>query len=142
MTINKNAAESPKTSCVAYLIFGLVIIVLIGLLGECVGGLQKIVSPVATADPQEQAAINAVQNQSTPLARNMHESIAVVLVFLENEGHTQSIDGWYVSGGSDYYSVKFYFYLDGNHEFAEWWYYPSTRSIIPKNDWAYTFMGE
>ena len=139
--VNKIAPKKSNTSCVTYIVVGVVIIVLIGLLGECVSGLQRIASPVATADPQEQAAITAVQSQSTPLGKNMHESIAVVLVLLENEGHTQSIDGWYVNDGSDYYSVKFYFYYDGNHKFAEWWYYPSTGSIVPKNDWAFAFMG-
>ena len=104
--------------------------------------MQDRALPARTADPQERAAIDAVQNQDTAIASNMHDSIAVILVLLENDGHVQSIDGWYVSKGSSYYSVTFYFYLDGNREYAEWWYYPDTKSIIPKNDWAFTFMGE
>ena len=133
--------QESRTSCVTYLILGIIILCLISSLGQCASDLQDLVSPASTASPQEQAAVDAVKNQHTSIANNMPESVAVVLVLLENEGHTQSVDGWYVSKGNGYYSVKFYFYLDGNREYAEWWYYPGTKSIIPKNNWAFTFMG-
>jgi len=142
MSNNKTNAQTSKMSCGTFLILGVVIFFLVTILGQCMTGNQNVVSPVATADPQEQTALGAVQNQDTPIANNMHESIAVVLVLLENDGHTQSIDGWNVSRGNNYYSVKFYFYLDGTREYGEWWYYPETKIIIPKNDWAFIFMGE
>lgn len=137
------AAQPSKTSFGTCIVLGIIGFCILSLLTQCISSLQNSTSSsAATADPQEQAAIDAVQNQSTILANNMHESIAVVLVLLENDGHTQSIDGWNVSRGDGYYSVKFYFYLDGNREYAEWWYYPDTELIVPKNDWAFTFMGE
>ncbi|MBW7848822.1 MAG: hypothetical protein H3C41_12190 [Bacteroidales bacterium] len=135
--------QPSKITCGGYIILGIVGLCVMSLLGQCISGFQNLTaSPPATADPQEQAAIDAVQNQSTVYASNMKESVAFILVLLENEGHTVSVDGWYVSTGNGYYSVKFYFYLDGKREYAEWWYYADTKFIMPKNDWAFTFMGD
>lgn len=91
------AAQPSKASCGTYIVLGIVGICILSLLGQCISSLQNSTSPsVVTADPQEQAAIDAVQNQDTIIADNMHESIAVVLFLLENDGHTQSIGGWYI----------------------------------------------
>ncbi len=71
----------------------------------------------------------------------MHESVGVALAITELNGHTVSIDGWYVHDQGQYHSVYFRFYVDGTREFAEWWHYPDGR-ILPKNYWASVFMGQ
>ncbi len=95
-----------------------------------------------TLTPQEKTAIDAVQSQKTTLGSNMHESVGMAFVIIESEGHTMKVDGWY-SGGIDTgkVSVKFYFYIDGKREYAEWIYYPD-GIILPNNEWAFVFMGE
>lgn len=146
---NKNA-QSEKSSSNPYIALGLLAFCLLSLI--VIAFLQRPTTnttkqnyqapPVATTDPQEQIALEAIQNQNTIFASNMHESIGVVLVILENDGHTISVDGWSVGKGGGHYVVKFYFYLDGERQFAEWWYYSDTGSKIAQNDWAFAFMGE
>lgn len=94
-----------------------------------------------TLTPQEITAIDAVQSQDTVLASNMHESIGVAFVIIESEGHSMKVDGWYAGTYDDEVSVKFYFYIDGKRDFAEWIYYPDGL-ILPNNEWAFVFMGE
>ena len=71
----------------------------------------------------------------------MAEGIAIALTITELDGHTTSMDGWYVSAAPDHHAVFFRFYVDDVRQSAEWWYYPS-GTIVPKNEWAFVFMGQ
>lgn len=142
VVIPSQKTKTPQTGNLqGALLIGAAAIFFIWLVGQCSGSGNDRSPKVATADPAGQAAIRAVQNQSTLLADNMHESIGLALVITELEGHTTSIDGWYVSSASDHHSVKFKFYVDNGSQSAEWWYY-SSGTIVPRDEWAFVFMGQ
>jgi len=127
---------------ISILTFFVCFVILPSLAQSVGGGKNTANESYVTIDPQAQVAVDAVKNEDTLLGDNMHEGIALILTLAEIEGHTQSIDSWSVRKADGHYSVKFHFHLDGNHEYAEWWYYPDTEGVIPKNDWAFAFMGE
>ena len=94
-----------------------------------------------TLTPQESAAIDAVQSQDTIGSSDRHGSIGVAFVSIESEGHRMSVDSCYAGTYDGFISVKFYFFIDGSREFAEWRVKPDGR-ITPANEWAYIFMGQ
>jgi len=142
MSNQSTTTQKSKSNAVTFLVVAIVFLCVIAAIGQCGSDETEDSSDGQKADPQGQAAIDAVQEMNTSLATNMHQSVGVVLAILESQGHTQRIDGWYVSKASDHYAVYFYFYVDGDRQFAEWWYSPETKAIDPINDWAFVFMGQ
>ena len=136
------AQKMSAGSClVGALIIGSVLCLFSSLASQCSGSRDDQSTQPPTLDPGEERAIAAVKNQSTLLGDNMAESIAIALTVTELEGHTTSMDGWYVSSAADHHAVFFRFYVDDVRQSAEWWYYPGGR-IVPKNEWAFVFMGQ
>jgi len=136
-----NTAHKSPTSRVSLALVGLAVLFAIWLLARCGQGPSANDSAPRPADAAGQAAIRAVKNLSTPLADNMDRSVAVALAITEAQGHTASIDGWYVSNVGQYNVVSFRFFLGGEANSAEWAYYPD-GTILPMTDWAFVFMGQ
>jgi len=124
------------------LVLALVIFIGLCFLMEIIGAItNRSTSEVPTANPQELAAIDSVQNYSTDLG-TIIQGIGLTFALLEESGHTYRPGGWYVREEPGHYVVTFYFYLDGKKDKAIWWFVPDSQLVFPKNEWARTFMGE
>lgn len=124
------------------LVIALVILIASCFLMGIVGAITNhSTSEVPTANPQESAAIDSVQNYSTDLG-TIIQGIGLTFALLEESGHTYRPSGWYVREEPGHYVVTFYFYLDGKKDKAVWWFVPNSQLVFPKNEWARTFMGE
>lgn len=120
--------------------WGCLTIILLAVIGTLFGN-QESSTPTPTVSSQEkQAAIHTVQEYEAQEGLKVIDGIGMGLTFVENDGYTIEIDGWYAYKESRRWVVKFDFYVDGGRETAVWWYVPDSGLVIPKNEWAETFM--
>lgn len=120
--------------------WGCLIIILLAVLGTCLGD-QASSPPTPTVNSYEkQAAIRTVQEYEAWEGPKVIDGIGMGLTFVENDGHSVEVSGWNARKESNRWVVEFVFYVDGDRETALWWYVPDSGLVIPKNEWAETFM--
>lgn len=120
--------------------WGCLIIILLAVLGTCLGD-QSSSSPTPTVNSYEkQAAIRTVQEYGAWEGLKVIDGIGMGLTFVENDGYSVEVSGWNARKESNRWVVEFVFYVDGDRETARWWYVPDSGLVIPKNEWAETFM--
>lgn len=128
-----------------FVIAGIALITIVFLVALIIGGLpasnkdEGFLQPTSTPDPYLLVVVDKVKNYKA-YYETIADSIEIARILSYRNGDLTE-DHWSVRyGGDGFYFVKFYFFYDGKHQYAEWRYDAELDIVKPTNDWGWTFF--
>lgn len=121
--------------------WGCLIIILLAVLGTCLGDQASSPPTPTVSSYEKQAAIRTVQEYEASEGVSVITGVTMGLILIENDGYSVEVSGWNARRESNRWVVEFVFYADGDRETALWWHVPDSGLVVPKNEWAEAFMG-